>query len=72
MPENSEITPALSLEKSTQAALLELRNQALRARFHQLYHKKRIRTDDVIKQLETEFFITERTIRAVLKTDPPA
>lgn len=54
---------------STQKQLLLKRDAALRARFDKLYKGQRIRLDDAIKKLEGEFFITERTIRAILKTD---
>ena len=60
-----------SAELTTQKRLLLLRDAKLRIRFTELYHKKRQRHDDVLKQLETEFFITERTIRGILKTDAP-
>jgi hypothetical protein len=56
---------------STQAALLIERNEALHARFDELYKKKRMRHDDVLNLLSKEFFITPRTIRGVLKTALP-
>lgn len=69
--EPSAAATAKATEQSTQKRLLLLRDAKLRERFSELYHRKRQRHDDVIKQLETEFFITERTIRGILKTSGP-
>ena len=64
-------TPALAPPKiSTQASLLLRRDAALYKRFTQLYKQKRLRHDDVLAQLEQEFFITQRTIRTLLKQAP--
>jgi len=50
-------------ENSMKRQLNILRRDAqLQARFIELYEKKRIRVDDVIKQLSEEFFLAERTI----------
>lgn len=65
------IAPSLPTKPaaSTQKQLLLKRDAALRARFEELYKRQRLRIDDTIKKLENEFFITERTIRAIMKTD---
>ena len=55
---------------STQKALLLKRDERLRARFQHLYKTKRLRLDDVLAKLETEFFISQRTIRGILKQTP--
>lgn len=67
MPESTP-APAASTQKQLQLK----RDAALRERFAHLYKKKRMRHDDVLKQLEEEFFITERTIRGIIKATPPA
>lgn len=61
----TDAVPALS----TQKALLLKRDERLRARFTELYKTKRMRLDDVMHQLETEFFISQRTIRGLLKAE---
>ena len=54
-------------ELSTQKKLLQLRDKRLRERFDELYKKKRLRLDDVMEKLEQEFFISQRTIRGIMK-----
>lgn len=65
----SERLPDAVSALSTQKALLLKRDERLRARFTELYKTKRMRLDDVMRQLETEFFISQRTIRGLLKAD---
>jgi hypothetical protein len=55
----------------TQQQLITQRNIAIHARFDELYKRKRLRHDDVLKHLEQEFYITARTIRSILKTAVP-
>lgn len=47
------------------------RYQAVKDRFEYLFNVKRIRYDDVIKQLSAEFFFSEQSIIRILKTDLP-
>jgi hypothetical protein len=54
-------------ELSTQKKLLLARDKRLLERFSELYKKKRLRLDDVLEQLEQEFFISQRTIRGIMK-----
>ncbi len=48
------------------------RDAAVVARFTELYQQQRLRIDDVIAQLATEFFLTPRTIGRILKRRPAA
>lgn len=47
------------------------RYQAVKDRFEHLFNVKRIRYDDVIKQLSQEYFFSEESILRILKTDLP-
>lgn len=47
--------------------LLAMRNQRIRERFNQLYMVDRIRLDDVMEKLVSEFFISDKTITNVLR-----
>jgi hypothetical protein len=59
-------------ELSTQKKLLLARDKRLRERFDELYKRKRLRLDDVLEKLEAEFFISQRTIRGIMKAGEEA
>ena len=63
----AEQTPTPEISLSTQKVLLLKRDARIHERFRELYKKKRLRLDDVMVELEEEFFITQRTIRGILK-----
>ena len=55
------------IKKGRSKELIKQRNLKLIARYYQLFEIKRMRYDDVIKQLsEEEFFITEQTIVGII------
>ena len=59
-------TPATSKKKGRAADLIEERNKCLLLRFHFHAKVKRLRYDDVLKTLSSEFFISERTIAEII------
>ena len=55
------------MPRQTDCELLELRNKALVRKFHELFDKKRKRMDDVLIELERDwFFIDRKTIYALI------
>ena len=52
----------------TRSQIIRERNEAMSARFNQLYNEKRVRMDDVIEQLTREFFLSSITILRILRS----
>lgn len=46
--------------------LLEKRNRDIRDRYNELYNKERKRHDDVMAELEQQFYLSQRTISAIV------
>jgi len=59
--------PTLSTASTTRQRNFELRVQQVQARFKKLYQVQRIRYDDVITRLGSEFFISQRRVVLLLK-----
>jgi len=66
--------PTPSTASATRQKNFEQRVQQLQARFDELYQGQRIRYDDVITRLGSEFFISQRRVLLLLKrsVDKPA
>lgn len=58
-------------QKSHRNVFIDRRDDALAARFYFYFHIKRLRYDDCLLNMESEFFITSRVIseRLVLRAD---
>ena len=59
--------PTPSTASATRQKNFEQRVQQLQARFNELYQGQRIRYDDVITRLGSEFFISQRRVLLLLK-----
>jgi hypothetical protein len=53
--------------EATKLANLVARDAAIKARFQDLYHAQRLRYDDVITMLASEYFVAEVTIGNALR-----
>lgn len=47
---------------------IKRRNQAIVKRFEELHNKERLRYDDTIARIKSEFFLAERTILKIIKS----
>lgn len=47
--------------------LQEARDNAVNARFRELFEVQRLRHDDVMDTLSSEFFLTQKTVENILK-----